>query len=94
MLRIPLDLSLNAGYKQHQFSKTLPKKNLEFFLNRENNTLTFNVSFVPLLAEVNLMSKEQGCKKNAFKVYGTSHVKMIIVLLTEVITFYILVTIV
>lgn len=94
VLRIPLDLSLNASYKQRGFSKTLPKKDLEFFLNGGNNTLIFNMSFIPVPAEVDLMSEEQSCTKNAFKIYGTSHVKMILVLLAEVIIFYILVTIV
>lgn len=89
ILRITLDLSPDAGHKSGRFSKTLPKKSLEFVPNRGDGIVTFNLSFVLLLAEVDLILEEQSCKKNALKTYNTSYIKMIFVLLAEVVALYI-----
>lgn len=67
MLKIPLDFSLYVGYKQCEFYKTLPKTNLTFFPSGRDRTITFNLSFVLLSAEVNLILEEQSHKRDAFE---------------------------
>lgn len=58
VLKIPLDLSPDANYKNSGFSKILPKKSLEFVPNRKNGTATFNLSLVLLPAEVDFISEK------------------------------------
>ena len=41
-----------------------------------------------LLIEINLVSKKQGCKRNAFMACVSGPVKMILKLLTEIIALY------
>lgn len=52
MLKILLDFCLDASYKGGRFSKALPKKSLEFILNRRDGTIVFNLCLVLLQAEV------------------------------------------
>lgn len=59
VLKISLDLSLNAGYKNDGFSEILLKKRLEFVLNKEDGIVTFNLGLILLLAKVDPISKEQ-----------------------------------
>ena len=88
VLEILLDLGLDASYKQSGFAETLPKKGLEFVPSRRNAIVAFNLSFLLLLAEVNLVSKKQGQKGDAFVSCDSNHIKMIFTLLTEVIILY------
>ena len=88
VLGIPLDLGPNASYKQGEFSKTLPKKGLKFVLSRGDGIVTFHLSFVLLPAEVNPISKERVRKRDAFVAHGFGHIKMILIMLTEIIALH------
>lgn len=88
VLGILLNLGLNTDHKQNRFFKTLAEKSLEFILSRRGGTIAFDLSLVLLLAEINLIAKEQSCKRNALRTYGTSHVEMILALLIKVIALY------
>ena len=80
VLRILLDFSPNASYKEIAFSKTLPEKYIDFIPSREDNIVIFNLSLVP---EVDPILEEQGRKKDAMQTRGTGCIKMIFVLFTE-----------
>ena len=58
VLGIALDFSPDIGYKSGRFSKTLPKKSLEFVPSRGTGTVIFNLGLVLLPAEVNPIPKE------------------------------------
>lgn len=58
VLRIPLDLSLDAGHKGSGFSKTLIEKGLEFVQNRGPSTVIFNLNLVFLPVELDLVLEE------------------------------------
>lgn len=89
VLGIPLNLNLNAGYKQGGFFKTLLEKSFKFILNRRSNAITFNLSFLLLLAKIDLIAKKYNCKKNTFRACDTSRVEIILALLTKVVALYI-----
>lgn len=55
VLGIPLNLSLDANHKSGKFTKVLPKKGLEFILNRRNNIIAFKLGLMLLPMEVNLI---------------------------------------
>ena len=77
MLRIPLDFSPDASYKRGGFSETLLEEGLKFVPSRGNGIVAFNLSFVLLSVEVNLVSKEQGYKRDAFVACSSSRIKII-----------------
>lgn len=58
VLGIPLDISLNTGYKQRGFFETLPEKGFEFVPSRGSSTVAFNLSLVLLSAEIDSVTKE------------------------------------
>lgn len=89
VLGIPLDLALDTSHKQVGFSKTLPKKSLKFVLSKKDGIVTFNLSFVLLPMEVNLVLEKKNCKKDAFIAYNSGRVKIIFTLSIEVIALYI-----
>lgn len=80
VLRILLNLSPNIDQKQSRFSKTLCFK---FVLSKKDNTIAFNLSFVLLSAEVDLIQKKQGFKKDTFKACDTDRIKIILLLSTK-----------
>ena len=88
VLGIPLDFDPDASHKQGGFSKTLLEKSLEFVPNKKDSIVAFNLSFVLLPAEINPVLEEQRRKKDAFVASGPGCIKMILKLLTEVITIY------
>lgn len=85
VLRIPLNLGLNAGYKKSRFFKTLLKKNLELVLSR-GCAIVFDWSFMLLPAKIDPIAKKQSCKRDAFMARNTGYIKIILVLLTEIVT--------
>lgn len=89
VLEILLNLSPNNGYKRGEFFKSLLEKGLEFVLNKRNNIVTFDLSFILLLIEINCVAEKQNRKKNAFKTRGTGYIKIILAFLTEIVAFYI-----
>ena len=94
MLGIPLNLGLDAGHKQSRFPKTLSEKRLKFLSHKGSGTVAFNLSFVLLPAEIDLILKEQDCKKDVLGACGIGYIKMVFALSTEVIALYIEATIV
>lgn len=64
------------------------KKNLKFVLNRGDDTITFNLCFILLIMEVDLIAEKQSNKKIAFRVRGISYIEIILELLTKIVTFY------
>ena len=58
VLEIMINFSPDASCKRSKFFKTLLEKRLKFALSRKNNTITYNLSFVLLLVEVNLVLKK------------------------------------
>lgn len=89
LLRILLNFSPDASYKRSGFSKTLLKKGLKFIPSRKSSTITFNLSFVLLSVEIDLIAKIQSCKRHTFRAYGNNRIKIIFVLPIKVITLYI-----
>lgn len=89
ILRIFLDLGPNIGYKGGRFFKTLTEKGFKFVPSKEGGHIALNLDFVLLLAEINLILKKQSCKKNALVTYDTNRVKIILALLTKIISLYI-----
>lgn len=88
VLEILLNLGPNTDHKQNRFSKTLLEKNLKFILYKGDNIVIFNLDLVLLLTEVNSIQEEQDCKKNALVTYDTSCIKIILVLLIKIVSFY------
>lgn len=75
-------------YKDSRFSKTLLKKSLKFILYEGVSFVLFNLNLILLPMEVDFFLKKQGCKKLAFIAFNISRLKMILVLATEIKTFY------
>lgn len=88
-MRILLNFSLDASHKQSRFSKTLLKKDLEFISSRKSSIVVFDLGFVLLPAEINLIAEKQSYQGYALKVYNTNHVKIILAFLIKVLAFYI-----
>lgn len=89
VLEISLNFCLDIGHKRDKFSKILLEKDLKFILNKGDGTVMFNLSLVLLLVEVDFILAKQGCIRHAFVVCHIGHIKIILALSTEVITFYI-----
>ena len=89
MLEIPLDLSPDASYKRGEIYETLPKEGFEFVLSSRNGIVAFNLNFVLLPAEINLVSEKRGCKRDAFVARDSDRIKIIFTLSIEVIALYI-----
>lgn len=88
VLRISLDSSLNAGYKDIGFSKALFKNGFELISSRRDGTVIFNLGLVLLPIEINPILKKQHCTKDALGARGNGFVKMVHALLTKIITLY------
>ena len=89
MLGISLDFGLDTSYKRGRFSKTLLEKSFEFVPSRRDDIVTFNLSFMLPLAEVNPVSGKRSRKRDAFMACSSGRVKMIFTLMTKIIALYI-----
>lgn len=83
ILTILLNLGRNTSYKKDRFFGTLLEKFLKFVPTKEDNDIVFHMSFVLLLAESDLFLKEQGRKEDVLIVCGSSHLKIVLALLTK-----------
>lgn len=63
MLRIPLDLCLDASHKDNRFSKALPENSLEFAPSKKDSTVAFNLALMLLPTEVDSISKNNTAKE-------------------------------
>lgn len=82
---IPLNLSLDVSYKRGRFSKTLPNKGLELAPSK-GGAIVFDLSFMLLSAEINLVAEDQSHKKHMLRARDTGHIRIILVLPTEIVT--------
>lgn len=88
VLGISVNLGSDVDYKPDRFFKILLEKNFKFILSRRTNIITFNLSFILLLAKVNSILEKQSCKKDEFETYNISYLKIIFILLIKKIVFY------
>lgn len=79
VLEIPFNLSLDVGYKQSRFFKTLSKKCFELVLSKVNNTIILKLGLVLLLVKVDPILKKQGHKKDVLIAHDTGRVKIVFV---------------
>lgn len=63
-------------------------KNLKFVLSKRGSIIALNLGFILLLAKINAILKKQSCKNDVLIAYDTGHIKMILVLSTKVVVFY------
>lgn len=89
ILRILFNFNPDVYQKYNWFSKTLLKKDIKFVLYKRNNTIIFNLSFVLLQVEINLIAEKQNCKKDVFRPYSIDYVEIILTLLAKIISLYI-----
>lgn len=90
MLRVLFNFNLDASYKCNRFFKTFLMKDLKFILNKSNNIIVmFNSSLKLLEANFDSIIEEQNCKKDLFMTCDTSHMKIILGLLTKIMMLYI-----
>lgn len=94
VLKILLNLSPDADHKGVRFFEILVKKGFEFVSSKKSNTIIFNLDFILLPAETNLILEKQSCKKDELETCGIYHVKIVLALLTKVVALYIRVTII
>lgn len=94
ILKVLFNPALNTIYNCSRFSETLLEKGLKFVLGERGGFVLFFSCLVLLPLKVDPISKEQSCKRDAFKAHGPSCFKMVLALLTEVITFHVQVSIV
>lgn len=73
---------------------TLPKKDLKFVLSKGNGIIVLNLGFMLLPTELGLIVEKEGHKIDAFEIRSTGCVKIVLALLTKVVSFYIQATIV
>lgn len=67
----------------------LLKKGFKFVPNKGDGNITFNLSFVLLLTEIDLIPEKQSYKRDALVAWSTNCVKIIHALLIEVIPLHI-----
>lgn len=84
-----LNFCSDISYKQGKFSKILLEKDLEFAPNKKSNVITFNLGLILLPAEINSILEKQSCKKDALIAYSIDCIKIVLILLTKIVTFYI-----
>lgn len=75
--------------KYSRFSKTFFEKNLKFVPSKGKSLVICNLSLMLLLAKVNPILEEKGCKRDAFMTLDSSDFEIVLVLPTEIIIFYI-----
>lgn len=63
------------------------EKNLKFIPNGRGSA--FNLNFVLLLAEVDLVLEKQGCKRDILVAHGSGQIEKIFALITKVVTLYV-----
>lgn len=94
MLRIPLDFSPNTHHKGDRFSKTFLEKSFKFDSNRGDSIVTFNLSLILWLTEIDSIPEEHSHKKDRLRAHGTGRIKMLLILLTKIVVFHIRATII
>lgn len=89
VLKIWLDLSLYVSHKDGKLSETFLENDFKFALSKRDSTIIFNLGLVLLPVKVDLISEKQDQKRDLFRAHSISRIKMVLTLLTEVVTLYI-----
>lgn len=89
VLEISLNLSSDASHKQKRFFNILFKKNFDFIASKKDNIITFYLNFILLPAKINFIPEKRNHKKDAIMLYGSSRVKIILILSTKIVSLYI-----
>lgn len=88
VLKIPLNLGPDIGYKRGRFFEALSEKGFEFVPNKGSGPIALNFGLILLLMEVDLIPEEQGCKRNELMARGTNRVEIILALSTKVVALH------
>lgn len=88
VLRILLNLNSDASQKRVRVFKTLVKKSFIFVLKGWGGNIIFNLSFVLLLIEIDLIIEKQGYKRDTLVAYDSSCIEIVFVLVVEKIALY------
>lgn len=89
MLKIALNLNLDASYKSGGFSKILSKKNLEFILSNGNGIILFYLSLLLLLVQINLILEKWGHKRDILIARDTGYIEIVFAFFTKLVALYI-----
>lgn len=88
MLRILLNLCLDADHKQGRFPKTLLEKDFEFILSRKGHTISFDLDFMLLPAKIDPVTKQRSRKEHALRAHSIGRVKIILLLSTKIVALH------
>ena len=88
VFEIPFNLGLNISYKWGESSKTLVEESLKFILSKQSAIVIFNLSFILLLAKIDLILEEQSNKKATLIVCSFGRIKMLFELAIKVVALY------
>lgn len=88
ILRVLFNLTPDIVYKCSGLPKALSKKGLKLVPCKRGNPVSFDLSLILLLTEIDPFSKEQGCKKYAFVALRTNCLEIVLALVTEIIAFH------
>ncbi len=94
VLEVPFNFALDIIHKDNRFSQAFSEENFEFFPVCGHGSIVFNPVLVLLPIKKDLILKEGGCKRYAFMIFSSSCFEMVFALLTEVVIFYMQVSIV
>lgn len=89
VLKILLNLCLDAYHKYNRFSKTLTKKDFKFVSSKKNSIFMFYTNFLLLPAKIDLILEKQIYKEITLVAFNIGCVKIIFTLLTKIIALYI-----
>lgn len=88
------DFILDIIYKSNKFLRFFFKKSFKLVLRQKNGFVIFNFCFMLLSIKVNLILKNENCKKYIFIFFSFSNFKIVFVLLIKVVVFYLLISII
>lgn len=80
---------LNIVHKGNRFSKIFFKNSFKFISNKKSGFIIFDLDLISLLTNNDLILKKCNCKKDTFMTFDFSIFKIVLVLLTKVVIFYI-----
>lgn len=89
VLKILFGFNPVVGHKNGGFFEILLERSLKFVSSKRDGTVLFNLSLILLSAEVDFIPEKWNYKGNILGVYGTGHIKIVLILLAEVVIFYI-----
>lgn len=88
ILKVSFYLFSNVVYKCSELLDAFSEKDFKLVLFEKSNPVLFNLNLVLLLAEIDLFSKEQKCKKYAFIEFRISYFEIVLILQAEEVAFH------